>query len=89
MSDLRKITGVKEKLRLEHFLRFSEIFESVGEPKNGEKVWEGVKEALSKALTELKTMRNQEGTVLVQDLITRVKNIEGNIMLIVKPPVSV
>lgn len=82
LGELRRATGVREKLRLEHFLKFSEIFEPVGEPEDTVKVWEGVKEALQKALTDLRAMRDQEGKILAQDLVERVKNLEQNVDVI-------
>lgn len=76
LDDLRRATGVDEKLRLEHFLKFSEIFEAQKEKEGSEKTWGVVKEALAKALTNLKKMRDQEGEELARDIVTRIQKLE-------------
>ena len=79
LEEVCRATGVPEQPRLEHFLKFSEIFEPLREPEGGEKTWKGVKKALSEALAELKEMRRREGKVLVKDIIQRVRIIEKHI----------
>jgi len=79
LDELRQATGVEEKLCLEHFLKFSEIFEPLKEPEDGEKIWESLQVALTKALTDLKEMRDKEGSALVRDIVGRVQDLEEHI----------
>jgi uncharacterized protein (TIGR00255 family) len=79
LDELRQATGVEEELCLEHFLKFSEIFEPLKEPEDGEKIWENLRVALTKALTDLKEMRDKEGSVLVRDIVGRVQDLEEHI----------
>jgi len=79
LEEVCRVTGVQDQPRLEHFLKFSEIFEPLREIEGGEKTWKGVKKALSKALDELKEMRRREGKVLVKDIIQRVRILEKHI----------
>ena len=58
---VQEITGIKEELCLDHYLKFSEIFDSTKDEDVTEKAWEGVKEALDQALINLKNMRQLEG----------------------------
>lgn len=72
LKDLRDSAGLKEELKLEHFLKFSEIFEPPDPTEEEEKLWELLKEALLIALKKLKNMRNTEGETLAEDLQKRI-----------------
>jgi len=76
LDELREATGVREELRLEHFLKFSEVFGPLRGPEDADKTWENVREALTKALADLKEMREQEGNALVRDMSKRVRELE-------------
>ena len=84
LDELRKTAGVKEELKLEHFLKFSEIFESTKEPEGAEKTWDYVKDALKEALADLKEMRDREGEVLAQDILGRIQILEEHVAAIEK-----
>ncbi len=79
LEDLQEATGVKEELKLEYFLKFSEIFESAQESGIEESIWERVKEALEIALVNLKSMRADEGKALVADLKKRIHRINKKV----------
>lgn len=72
LDDLRNSAGIKEDLKLEHFLNFSEIFEPIEPTKDVEKIWEQVKGALDIALKRILVMKKQEGKNLVQDILKRI-----------------
>ena len=72
LDDLRNSAGIKEDLKLEHFLNFSEIFEPIEPTKDAEKIWEQVKGALDIALKRILVMKKQEGKNLVQDILKRI-----------------
>lgn len=73
LSELRAISGIDEPIRLEHLLRFSEIFESA-EPNNAEleREWRVISEALKRAIASLREMRRKEGEQLALDFKARI-----------------
>ncbi len=73
LNDLRKTVKLKEKVKLEHLLNFSEVLEPPDEADNDEQEWEVVQEALRMAMKDLNTMRVQEGAELVKDLEKRIQ----------------
>ncbi len=79
LDEICQTTGIQEELRLDHILKFSEIFEPLKEPAGAEKMWGGVKTALVKALDDLKSMRNREGESLAKDIVKRVKYLDKNL----------
>jgi uncharacterized protein (TIGR00255 family) len=72
LNDLRKIAKVKEKIRLEHLLKFSEVFEVPREEQSDEREWALVQEGLRVALDGFNQMRRDEGTELAKDLEKRI-----------------
>jgi len=72
LDNLRNFAGIKEELKLEHFLNFSEIFEPLEPTKDGKKIWNQVKEALDIALEKLMQMKKNEGDNLIQDILKRI-----------------
>ncbi|MBN2028977.1 YicC family protein [bacterium] len=82
LDEICRTTGIQEELRLDHILKFSEIFEPMKEPAGAEKTWEGVKTALIKALDDLKRMRDREGESLARDIVKRVKYLERHLSAI-------
>jgi len=71
LNDLRKAVNLREKVRLEHLLNFSEILETADEAETDEHEWGVVQEALQAALKQLNEMRKQEGAELAKDLEKR------------------
>jgi len=72
LNELRKAAGVREKVTLDHLLKFSEVM-GVGElEQSDEKEWAVAELALSRALDELQEMRRKEGTELRKDLEARI-----------------
>ncbi len=76
LNDLRKATKIKESVKLEHVLRFSEIFETLDSEETNEDEWRAFEKALVLSLSDLKTMRQKEGAELAKDLKARVLGIE-------------
>ena len=84
LNELRKASGIKERVTLDHLLKFSEVIE-VGEFQSAnEKEWGVVEKALSKALEELKVMRQKEGNELRKDLESRIQSLQEKIDFIEK-----
>jgi uncharacterized protein (TIGR00255 family) len=78
LNQLRKTAKIKEQVKLEHLLHFSEIFETKEEA-DDEVEWKVFEQALAKAIESLKTMRTKEGNELARDLKTRVEKINATI----------
>ncbi len=74
LEQLRKTTKIKEPVTLEHLLHFSEIFETK-EVEEDETEWKVFQQALTKAVSSLKTMREKEGAELARDSKERVQKI--------------
>jgi uncharacterized protein (TIGR00255 family) len=71
LNDLRRAVRLKQPVRLEHLLQFSDIFGSRDLESTAEKEWEVVQEALGKGLDGLLAMRQKEGEELQRDFDTR------------------
>lgn len=79
LSDLRKTAKIKEKVRLEHLLKFSEVFEVPHDDQSDEREWAVVEEALRAALDGFNTMRRNEGGELAKDLDRRIRWLSQNV----------
>jgi uncharacterized protein (TIGR00255 family) len=73
LNELRKATKIREKVRLEHLLKFSEVFEVPREDQSDERQWAVVEAALHKALDGFNLMRRNEGSELSKDLERRIR----------------
>jgi uncharacterized protein (TIGR00255 family) len=72
LVQLRKTLRLKETVKLEHMLQFSEIFEQKEIGPTDEKEWGVLQEALEAALGALAEMRRAEGGELERDFRARV-----------------
>ncbi|MGA9365129.1 MAG: YicC/YloC family endoribonuclease [Bacteroidota bacterium] len=82
LNDLRKTSGIKEKVTLDHLLKFSEVIEAGELESADEKEWAVAEKALGGALDELRLMRQKEGNELRKDLESRIQSLEGKIKLV-------
>ena len=73
LNDLRKTAKIREKVWLEHLLKFSEVFEVPREEQSDERQWPVVEDALRKALDGFNLMRRNEGSELGKDLDRRIQ----------------
>jgi uncharacterized protein (TIGR00255 family) len=72
LSDLLEATKIDDKVRLEHLIQFSDVFDKEGEENTvSEEAWIVLREALNQALDELDKMRAQEGRAMRADLLSR------------------
>jgi len=76
LSDLKRAVNLKEKITLEHLLKFQEIIEIDEFERGDEKEWILVRQALTMALDEAAVMRRREGEELMKDLSRRVKRLD-------------
>jgi uncharacterized protein (TIGR00255 family) len=72
LNDLRKTAKIREKVRLEHLMKFSEVFEVPRDDQSDEREWAVVEEALRAALDGFNIMRRNEGGELAKDLERRI-----------------
>ena len=79
LERLREAAGLEEPVRLEHLLRFSDVFTTpnADEADTDEAAWEAVQAALEEATEALRAMRRQEGEALQADLLARADAIEA------------
>lgn len=77
LTELRKILKVRETVKLEHLLNFSEILEPVDTPEADTREWELAEETIREALNQLNAMRVNEGKELAKDFEKRVQWIDG------------
>jgi len=77
LKSLQENLGISGEVRLETVAAFRDIFVRKETPLDLEKEWTALQGALQKALDHLEEMRRQEGRVLREDLLGRVKSIEG------------
>lgn len=79
LSQLRKSVKLREPVKLEHLLRFSEVIETQEIDNSDDGEWEILQDALSQALENLSTMRLQEGGELKKDFVQRISSLEHTI----------
>jgi len=72
LNEIRKSVKLREQVRLEHLLTFSEVLEPVEEEATDEHEWELVQDTVRQALENLNAMRSQEGSELAKDLEKRI-----------------
>jgi len=73
LNEIRKSVKLREQVKLEHLLTFSDVLEPVDEEETDETEWELVQESVRQALQSLNAMRAQEGSELAADLEKRVR----------------
>lgn len=76
LNRLRKTARIRETVKLEHLLQFSDIFEPVAVEAGDEVEWSVVQKALAAALDDLVTMRRNEGQELETDFRLRIASLE-------------
>ncbi len=79
LSQLRKSVKLREPVKLEHLLRFSEVIETQEIDNSDDGEWEILQEALGQALENLSAMRMQEGGELKKDFVRRINSLEQTI----------
>jgi uncharacterized protein (TIGR00255 family) len=82
LQQLVQTTGMADQPRLEHLLRFSEIFDTEPQAENLQPLWQLTQQALQKALRQLLQMRRAEGKNLAADIRRRLHTLQRLIRLI-------
>jgi len=76
LNQLRRTARIRETVKLEHLLQFSEIFEPISAEAIDEVEWSVARQALAAALDDLVTMRTNEGRELEIDFRARIASLE-------------
>jgi uncharacterized protein (TIGR00255 family) len=84
LNELRKTVKLKQGVRLEHLLQFSEVLEPLEMENTDDKEWNLVQKALAKAVDSLLTMKRNEGEELGKDFRHRIGILEGKLTQIEK-----
>ncbi|MGQ9805795.1 MAG: YicC/YloC family endoribonuclease [Chlorobiales bacterium] len=85
LSELKAVSGIDEPIRLEHLLKFPEIFEvSTDESDELAREWKVISQALQAAIASLREMRRKEGEQLTIDLKARITAINHTLAQIEK-----
>ncbi len=84
LNDLRKTVKLKQSVRLEHLLQFSEVLEPLEMENTDDKEWNLVKKALEQAIDNLLTMKRNEGEELGKDFRQRISILETKLTQIEK-----
>lgn len=79
LNDLRKAAKIREHVKLEHIMKYSEVFEVKREEETDERIWRVVEEALRGAMENFNEMRTKEGSELAKDLEQRVRWIDETV----------
>jgi uncharacterized protein (TIGR00255 family) len=83
LTQIKKTINLKEEVRLEHLLKFSEIFKT---DDNGDlqKSWEDVKRTIVEAVKDLYKMKLAEGKTLERDIMKRINGMDKTLNNVVK-----
>jgi uncharacterized protein (TIGR00255 family) len=79
LKDLRRTLRLRETVRLEHLLHFSEILEQQEGEDTDQLEWELTQKSVAAALAELNGMRKQEGQELAADFRTRIEKLSRTV----------
>ncbi len=80
LNQLRTSLKLKETVKLEHVLRFSEVFEGGIDEEGVTEEWAVFEESLQLAVKDLQTMRTNEGREISKDMIARVEHIQKDLV---------
>ena len=75
LEELRTSLGMKQEIDLKDLLKFREIIKYELPEENVDELWEMIEKNLDIALKKLQENRLLEGTVLLEDILSRIKSI--------------
>ncbi|RPI15967.1 MAG: YicC family protein [Ignavibacteriae bacterium] len=83
LNQIKKATNLKEEVKLEHLLRFSEIFKA-DDTSDMQKNWDEIKPIILKAIKDLYKMKVVEGKTLEKDITKRITGMNKTLNKVVK-----
>lgn len=84
LQEMRKVLKIKETIKMEHILKFSDDFVSKNEIKDEKLLISLIKRAVRNALRSLDTMRKREGGQIAKDIKNRLYKIADTVDIIEK-----
>jgi uncharacterized protein (TIGR00255 family) len=84
LNELRRSVKLKQSVRLEHLLQFSEVLEPVEMENTDAQEWEVLQKALGEAVNSLLTMKMNEGEELGKDFRHRIRILDERLSQIEK-----
>jgi uncharacterized protein (TIGR00255 family) len=82
LTELRKAAKIRETVKLEHLLKFSEVLEVPHDTESDEERWSVVSGVLRAALEDFGAMRRKEGQELASDLKPRIERLNETVATI-------
>ncbi len=82
LNDIRNEIGIKEEIRLDTLLNFSEVLTVPEATEQDAEEWELAQEALEEAIAQIQTMRRNEGLMITEDLNKRIDLLTEKILSI-------
>lgn len=82
LQSIRKNTGVRDEVRLDHFLAFPELFELKIDFDRHDHLRQTILETTEDALVQCNAMRGAEGAHLVKDISERIEHIKNHVAAI-------
>lgn len=79
LNDLRGKLKIRETVKMDHILHFSQFFQQKEDDDKTEEQWKMLRKALRDALRDLDKMRKQEGQQIQKDITERVKGIKQRV----------
>lgn len=80
LAEVRDAAGLDTPVRLDHILKFSDVFVPIEPPEDAEDIaWEATQDALRKACDDLRRMRRDEGKALHEELAERLEGITSRL----------
>jgi uncharacterized protein (TIGR00255 family) len=83
LTDIKKVTNIKEDIKIDHILKFSEIFK-VDENEQLKEQWDEVKKTITAAIKDLYSMKLREGKILEKDMMKRINFMNKKLDVIAK-----
>lgn len=83
LAQIKKEIGSNEEIKIDHLLKFSEIFKADDTNEFAEE-WDEVKKVISEAVKDLSKMKLAEGKTLEKDITKRLKGITDRMNIIEK-----
>lgn len=82
LNDIRNEIGIKEEIRLDTLLNFSEVLTVPEATEQDAEEWELAQQALEEAIAQIQTMRRNEGLMITEDLNKRIDLLSEKILSI-------
>ena len=83
LNQIKKTIKIKEDIKIEHLLKFSEIFKADDNDELKD-YWEDVKKVIQQGTKDLYAMKLREGKILEKDIVKRINIMEKKLGTVIK-----